>query len=245
MDRRSRLLPEMGAHWMPKMGAFDYGARVHSAVQAAGSDIDVTGGLAGIALDLLAGKDYLYVDHAYFHRGWGNRNFRLIRRNQHLTHVLDRPDDRLKKFGVEIQPWRKDGRTVLVIPNSWAQMERFGEKEWLAQTLERLKRLTDRTVIVKRKKDGPFQEYLRDAWAVVTWGSVAGMEAALAGVPVFSTDRCPSWPVNAGPLEQIESPEYPERHAWACSLAYASWNLGELSLINLKDYNYAYRDDLP
>ena len=63
------------------------------------------------------------------------------------------------------------------------------------------------------------------------------------GVPVFSTPHCCSWPINAGPLEKIETPERPDRHAWACSLAYASWHADELERIDFRNYQYSMREE--
>lgn len=190
------------------------------------------------------GTNFLYGDHAYFNRGWEKANFRLIRNAHHLSYVVPRPDDRLKKHGAVIEPWRKSGRNIVVIPPSEYYWPIYGLKEWLDKTLATLKTVTDRKVHVKSGK-GRLRECLleeQDAFAVVCCLSVAGMEAALMGVPVFSTSHCCSWPVNAGPLEKIESPEYVERHEWACSLAYASWHCSEFETIDFKDYRYAVKE---
>lgn len=190
--------------------------------------------------------DFLYGDHAYFNRGWSNRNFRLIRNGHHQTQTVPRPDDRFKKSGVVIEPWRKSGRSIVVIPPSEYYYPIYGVKEWLSSTLATLKEVTDRKVHVKSGK-GRLRECLleeQDAFAVVCCMSVAGMEAALMGVPVFSTPQCCSWPVNAGPLEKIESPEYMDRHAWACSLAYASWHASEFESIDFRDYHYSLKEEI-
>jgi hypothetical protein len=188
--------------------------------------------------------DFLYGDHAYFNRGWANGGFRLIRNAHHLSHVVKRSDDRLKKHGVMIEPWRKGGRDIVVIPPSEYYWPIYNLKEWLPQTLATLKEVTDRKVHVKHGK-GRLRECLleeHDAHAVVCCISVAGMEAALMGVPVFSTERCCSWPINAGTLENIERPEYPERYEWACGLAYASWHASEFESIDFRDYQYAVKE---
>ena len=192
------------------------------------------------------GEDFYYLDHAYFQRGWANNNFRCIRGKLHLTEIKKRPDDRLKKLGIEIEPWRKPrGSKIVVIP-TYMTHERIyqGLAAWEGATVSRLKALTDRKVVVKREK-GNLREYLSDAWCVVGTGTVATVEAALMGVPVFVTDKDPAWPVNAGPLENIDSPEFHERFEWACSLAYASWNASEIDQINWIDYDYSLCDDLP
>lgn len=189
------------------------------------------------------GTDFLYGDHAYFDRGWDKHNFRITRNRTHLTHVVKRPDDRLKRWNVQIEPWRH-GRSVVVIPPSDLVASLYGALDWLETTLKRLRSLTDRPIHVKATK-GRLREMLldeADAHAVVCFVSVAGMEAALMGVPVFTSKDCCAWPVNAGPLEKIESPEYVDRHDWACSLAYASWNADELSAIDWRDYQYSVKE---
>ena len=187
------------------------------------------------------GTDFLYGDHAYFDRGWDKQHFRLIRGGHHLTKVLPRPDDRLKKWKVQIEPWRTGGRDIVLIPPSTFYHKIYRLERWVQNTIETLRRHTDRKIHVKDGK-GRLRECLleeHDAHALVCAVSVAGMEAALMGVPVFSTEYCCSWPVNAGPLERIETPERPERHEWACSLAYASWECDELERIEWRDYQYS------
>ena len=187
--------------------------------------------------------DFLYVDHSYFMRGWNRENFRITRGWCHMTKVVKRPDDRMKKFDVQIEPWRKTGSKVVVIPPTEWQWP-LGCYHWTENTASMLKQITDRPIVVKNDK-GNLRDFLNDAWAVVTWASVAGVEAALMGIPVFASDRCPSFPVSAGPLENIETPHYAEnRHEWACSLAYASWNSSELGKIQYKDYDYQVRDNV-
>lgn len=195
--------------------------------------------LDGVARALRGrGKEWIYFDHSYFNRGWHKGNFRVIRNGFHLTKILDRPDDRLKKFGVEIEPWRKTGREIVIIPPSQAQIAMYENDSWLVETESRLSQITDRPVTCKTSKQTPLRDFLVDAWAVVTFASVAGVEAALMGIPVFSTDQCPSWPIS-GSLENIESPNYAEnRREWASSLCYASWNWEEMPQIKWDDYHY-------
>lgn len=190
------------------------------------------------------GLDFIYLDHSYFKRGWSQQHFRACRRWIHQTGVVKRPDDRLKKFDVKIQPWRKTGNKVCVIPNTEWQQRIFGAEDWVKKTVMRLKEVTGRPVEVRWKDHpAPFVEYLQDVWAVVTWGSVAGVEAALHGIHVFAEPTCPAHPVSSGPLEKIDTPEYAEnRHEWACSLAYSSWHWDEVGRVDWKDYHYSMKE---
>lgn len=145
------------------------------------------------------GADFLYVDHGYYARDRGWEYIRVIRGAHHLTRVLDRPDDRRKRMGVQIDPWRAPGETVVVIPPSPYYDLIYGFVRWSDKVCQSLAKVTARKVVVKESK-GNFLQFLADykAHAVVCAMSVAGVEAALAGYPVFSTPRCASWPVNCG-----------------------------------------------
>src|SRR6185436_8888716 len=154
--------------------------------------------------------------------------------------------DRLKQWGVEIKPWKRDGREIVIIPLSERQQILYDQKDWLLKTEQRLAQITDRPVAVKNAKSTKLADFLQNTWAVVTYASVAGVEASLMGYPVFSTENCPSWPVNAGPLESIETPNYSEaRPEWAASLTYATWNTRELLQIKWRDYDYSRCIDSP
>ena len=192
------------------------------------------------------GQDFIYLDHAYFRRGWAHNNFRAVRNACHLNSIKPRPDDRMKKFGIEVEPWRKSrGSKIVVIPTVeghekiWPIM-----RNWTGEVQQQIRTITDRPIVVKTEKGG-LREFLADAWCLVCSQSVAGVEAALMGVPVFSTEKCPSYPVCSGSIEKIENPEFPDnRHEWAASLAYATWNACEIDEVRWLDYDYALRDDL-
>jgi hypothetical protein len=182
----------------------------------------------------LASGNFVYCDNGYFDRA---NHFRLIRGNVHLTTLLDRPGDRWDRLGIKPRPWRANGNQIVIIPPSEWYVQLMNCKGWLAYTRNTLEKHTQRPIVVKHGKGGLEQE-LQGAWAVVTYGSVAGIEAAILGVPVFSGPICPTLPITAGTLEQIESPTLHERRPWLCSLAYANWRISEIPKIHLEDYNY-------
>jgi len=194
------------------------------------------------------GTDFYNIDHSYFNRGWHNKNFRVIRRHNHLTTIKKRPDDRLKMWGAKIEPWRKErGSEIFIIPtyqghhNMWP-----GHERWMSETIAKIKTVTDRRITVKKKGAGPLKNYFHLMWCLVCNGSVAGLEAGMAGIPVFAGDKCCAHPISAGPIENIEKPELVDfRHEWASSLAYACWNTSELEKVKWLDYDYELRNDLP
>lgn len=205
------------------------------------TDLNVQCGLPQIRS---APEDYLYVDHAYFRRGFENQYLRITRGWVHQIDVIERPIDRFQTLGITIEPWRKTGTPIVIIPPSGHQVTAFDVGDWAAKTVEEVKKYTDRRIIVKTDKATALRPFLNDAWALVTWSSVAAVESAIFGVPVFSTDKCPSWAINAGTIDKIETPEYKERLAWACGLAYCTWHVSELDRISYNKYHHARSHDM-
>lgn len=191
------------------------------------SDLPIQVGLVNNDLAQHIGKDFLYVDRGYWDR---QRKFRIIRGGVHLTRQLDRPTDR--QYGAEIRPWRKDGTFIVVIPPSQYQCAIFPDASaWL----KNLDLATDREIRVKTDKQLPFEEYLQGAWAVVSYGSVAAVKAAMWGYPVLAGPHCPATPISC---ESLEKPVFKERSPWICSLSYAQWTFEEARAMNLNEYDY-------
>jgi hypothetical protein len=201
--------------------------------------------------DAIAKKqDFVYIDHGYWNRGY---SFRVIVGETHLTKLLDRPGDRISTNPVggntttpQIAPWKKwhDGRGhVVVIPPSEVVSGVFripgGPRGWMDNMTATLRKYTAREIKFKKEKSPPLAEYCDNCHAVVTFGSVAGVEAALLGYPVFSGPICPTLPISAGTLETIDKPVYSDnREAWVRSLSYAQYTFDELEKMNLDEYEY-------
>ena len=173
-------------------------------------------------------RPFLFLDHAYFKRGYENGHCRLVINGVHQSELVKVPDDRLKKFGVEVQPWRK-GREVLVIVPSENVCRFLGYPlRWAQETANELKKYTDRPIRLKFKGPGLVGE-LKDCHAVVSLASVAEVEAAKFGVPVFASKHSPAAPIAEQDFSRIEQPIYPEREMWLRGLAYSTWHISELA----------------
>jgi hypothetical protein len=171
---------------------------------------------------------FIYLDHAYFDRGYDKMNFRVILNGIHQTAVRhDLPDDRMLRFCPLPRPW-KQGSKVIVIPVQPNPARLYGEEDWTDRTVETLKKHTDREIIVKDKASGPLAPLLHDAWAVVSHSSVAAVEAAYLGVPVFGPATSPAYYVGEEELSEIESPATPQRDAWLRTLSYSQFHLSEI-----------------
>jgi hypothetical protein len=171
---------------------------------------------------------FLHIDHAYFQRGYEKGNFRVNFNHFHQTAVLDVADSRRpEKLCGSVEPWKK-GREILVIEPSSKVEKVLASPNWAQRTADRLRAFTDRPIRIKQKGPGLIGE-LKDCHAVVSLSSVAEVEAAKYGIPVFATEHSPASPIAEHDFSKIESPTYPEREAWLRSLSYSQWHVSEMA----------------
>lgn len=175
---------------------------------------------------------FFYIDHAYFQRGHG-KSYRITRNAYEAGPVRECPSDRADELQVPILPWRKSGRNIIVCPPTEHFMEAHGCPDWLATTLEELRTVTDRPIIVREKPKAGEQvqslpEALATAHALVTHSSNVAIEAACLGTPVFVSGTSAAAPVGATDLGRIETPAYPDRRPWLSHLAYNQYSFDEI-----------------
>lgn len=178
---------------------------------------------------IAAGFDYYYGDHGYFGRG----TFYRVTKNAPQYYGESNPNyNRLKPFYDAVKPWRKEGKHIIVCPQSENHHERFGQPNWLDNTLKILRASTDRKIKVRYKKDWrPLGADLINAHALVTHTSNAAVESVLAGVPVICTGLCAASQYGIKDLTQVDNVITPDgdRLRWAATLANNQWSLQEIS----------------
>ena len=173
-------------------------------------------------------RQFVFLDHAYFRRGYDNGNARVCVNGVHQNQLLNVPDDRKRVWGVEGLPWRK-GREVLVIVPSERVCRFLGvSSSWAKEAAQKLTQYTSRPIRMKAKGSGLIGE-LKDCHAIVSLASVADVEAVKYGIPAFTSEWSPAAPVAQRDFKNIESPIYPDREMWLRTLAYSTWNISELA----------------
>lgn len=173
------------------------------------------------------GEPFLYVDHAYFDRGYHRGNFRAIYNTIHRTNELDLPNDRRQKFGVKVREWRDWGDFVLLIPAPANPLWFHNEPRWNEEVIERLVKATKREIRVKSGKTNGLGDSIKNCFALVTHTSVAGVEAACEGVRVCGPKTSPAYPVSVE-IEQIDNAIQPNRDRWVNTLTYSQFSMDEL-----------------
>ena len=191
-------------------------------------------------------KPFLFTDMPYFNRWMGNNrdtcHWRVIPDHVHVNPEIygKYPDDRFNQLNVTVRDWRTKGDHILVCPSSPAMERYYGDVNWLEGTLQLLKQHTDRPIRVRHKPRAngtsgpraaviPFEEDCKNAWAVVTHSSIAGVEAAVLGIPVFSQWESPCSMIANLDLSYIEEPVLHDRSSWLNTLAYYQYTEAEIA----------------
>lgn len=195
-------------------------------------------------------RTFYYIDTGYFGNertatnpnGWKYWH-RIVKNDLQHGEIISRPDDRFKQFNKKFQPWKKNGRKILVAAPDEKPCRFYGtsQEEWIKQTVNTIKQHTDRPVIIRERakqridriKNSTLQEALDDdVFALVTFNSVAALESIFHGIPAFTLAPAnAASPVSLQNLSQIETPYYPDQdklYAWACHLSYGQFHVSEL-----------------
>lgn len=196
------------------------------------------------------GRDFYYIDTGYFgnERNKNNPNgwkywHRIVKNNLQHGEIIARPDDRFKQFGKTFTPWKKDGRAILVAAPDEKPCKFYGitKDSWVTETVETIKKHTDRPVIVRERAPNRIDRIAtdtlqaaldKDVFALVTYNSVAAIESIFHGIPAFTMAPAnAASPVALQDLSKIETPYYADNdklYAWGCHLAYGQFHVNEL-----------------
>lgn len=178
-------------------------------------------------------RPYRFVDNGYL--ATNDRDGRRIRYRvvpdayaHHWLSAFRR--ERFDALGLEVKPWRKTGRHVLVCTSSDRHAQFFGLADFARETLATLRAVTDRPVIVRPKGcQHQLAHDLQDCHAVIAWSSKVAVDAVLAGIPVFVGPESPARPVGTASLHEIETPRTPDREAWLAGLAWGQFTVEEIA----------------
>jgi hypothetical protein len=187
-----------------------------------------------------SGREWIYWDRGAFRRvfatdlpvGENGGYYRWIRNAYQMREVREVPDDRWRAAKIDLWPWQRIGRHIVIAEPSPTYQRFHGIEGWTERTVAELKRHTDRPLVIRDKEMQRFgrklHEDLKGAHCLVTHGSNAAVEAVIMGCPVFVHPDSAAALVGRTDLKDIEQPLYPGRKAWCHSLAYSQFNEHEL-----------------
>jgi len=160
-----------------------------------------------------------------------------------------------KWHGVELKPWRTNGKHILVLAQRPKGFNMFTDQdEWLANTIATIRKHTQRPIMVRmhpgdgtrfkqieklQKRYGTsitisehsnIKEALVDCWCSVGYASTPNVVSAIEGVPVYVEEPTKSWAKDIcfTDLSQIENPPTPDREVWADKIANIHWSNAEV-----------------
>jgi hypothetical protein len=216
------------------------GTIVEQAQPLAGASDHLIGGNWSAATRVISALRATGTAFWHLDAGWvpehpkNGHHFRATRNGMAPQHLPGRSLERALSFGIKIERWRKNGRHVLVCPSSAVFGRPFGidSAAWHSDVLERLAKLTDRPIRLRPKLPPslrkPIAHDLNNAWCVVVHTSACGVDAALAGVPVFCEPSCGAAMVGSTDLSRIENPAMPDnREDWIAALAWQQFSFAE------------------
>jgi hypothetical protein len=185
-------------------------------------------------------KGYVKRD-LYYAAGWDGLNGRANFMNNNM------PLDRWNALGVDLEPYTLTGSDLLICGQvPWdASVQHIDYIQWLGNLIGLLNKMSSRKIVLRphplavkatpsfinsERSDHSLEYDLDRAFCVLTLNSNTGVDALIAGKPVFSFD-CGSMIYNVSnrDLEKIENPQLLDRQQWANNIAYAQWTLEEMA----------------
>jgi hypothetical protein len=199
------------------------------------------------------GRDYYFMETGYLGNYRSNNNttgrklyHRIEKNDMQQNRIMDVPSDRwdaLCEFnsGLKYQGWRKNpGSKILLIMSTDKPFEYYGDTkdQWVEKTIATIKDHTDREIVIREKagraertNDTIYDALNDDIFALVTYNSVAAVEAVQSGIPAFSMAPTAASVVSSNDLTQIENPRKLDEEIiqrWLWSIAYGQFSQTEL-----------------
>ena len=180
-------------------------------------------------------KDFYYIDHGYFNQSERTFDsskttvmnldgyFRIAYNDFFHSGLGNKPADRFEKLKINIKSKRKSGDYIILSPPGESS-EFFKLENWIERTKEKIKKYSDREIIVhKRGSEIPLEKLFYNAWAFVTSHSSAGFKAMISGIPSYFTNETLS---KIASVEDIEKNEI--NYNVFNNLAYCQWTIKEM-----------------
>lgn len=199
------------------------------------------------------GLDYYFIETGYFGNYKTDYNpsakklwHRIVKNSMQHERVLNVPGDRWEHLckidsNLKWTGWKKDGGKILLVAPADKSAGYYGytKDSWIAETVDTLKKYTDREIVIREKLSRPdrtfkktiYQSLDEDIFATVTLNSIAAIESVAYGIPAFTTAPTAADPVSLKDLSKIENPLYADPnfiYKWTSSLAYGQFHLEEM-----------------
>jgi hypothetical protein len=198
------------------------------------------------------GRDYYFIETGYLgnyrceNNQTGRKIYHRIEKNDmQQSRIMDVPPDRWQELcrfnpNLTYRGWRKPGSKILLVMSTDKPFQYYGttRDKWVKDTIATIRKHTDREIVIREKasrgertNDTIYDALDQDVWALVTYNSIAAVEAIQYGIPAFSMAATAASPVSSTDLKQIENPPRHDEdliYKWLSSVAYGQFSLSEL-----------------
>jgi lipopolysaccharide biosynthesis glycosyltransferase len=189
-------------------------------------------------------RPYYAIDTGYMQPvGTTKKMYHRITRNnlQNQQLLIERPKDRLARIGYSYKRFTP-GSKILICPPSEKVMNLFGQpdpKTWTQNVIKELREYTDRPIEIRLKPDRADRVTVNtmeaalsnDVYCMVTYNSIAAVEAILLGKPAIALGPNAAATVCNSELSEIETLNYPEKDLvvkFAAHLSYCQFTEAEM-----------------
>ena len=162
-------------------------------------------------------QDWYFFDHAYvMNESKHMPNMKLkdrvyrVTKNAQLINDIDELsyDDynRIEKYKehVQLEPWKKDGKYILVFEPSDFAKRWWEVPNWTEDTIQLLKKNTNLEIRIRKKNSLiSFESEVKCAKAVVSLQSAAAIQAHIWGIPGYCAEMSAAYPVSHN-MEMIQ-----------------------------------------
>ena len=161
-------------------------------------------------------QDWYFFDHAYvMNESKHMPNFKLkdrvyrVTKNAQLINEIDdlsfadyQRIEKYKKY-IELEPYKKNGKYILVFEPSDFAKRWWEVPNWTEDTIQLLKDNTDLEIRIRKKNSlVSFESEVRGARAVVSLQSAAAIQAEIWGIPGYCAEMSAAYPISHS-LEMI------------------------------------------
>ena len=166
------------------------------------------------------GRDFYYIDTGYFGNGKKKTYHRVTLNDvQNFGAIRDRPDDRVPP-GVGVAKFRGQGSKILLAPPSQKLLNLYNINldEWLVRTQAEIRKHTNREIVVRLKQSRSVRQNTDtiqmalddDVFCLVTFSSIAAVEALLHGKPAITLGPNAAALLCSQNISEIETPRVPD-----------------------------------
>lgn len=162
-------------------------------------------------------QDWYFFDHAYImneskhgvNPKLKDRVYRVTKNAQLINDIDDlsfKDYERIEKYKkhIELEPYKKNGKYILVFEPSDFAKRWWEVPNWTEDTIDLLKRSTDLEIRIRKKNSLiSFESEVRHAKCVVSLQSAAAIQAEIWGIPGYCAEMSAAYPISHS-LEMIE-----------------------------------------